>query len=295
LLLSIPCFYLSITSIFRIRKVYKHIKRARDPDLDIDPATVHPRRPRLVYLARAISTPPPSSPPPVARRELLNPALTSPNLKAQQFHKPFSPPPLNLEQLNLNSSTSTNVGTDVRESPVSSNFPTFANPPEGGTIPIDPDGRSSQTTPHPAEGLREILAAVDNPVSSAKRSSYQWPEEGSASEFEYGKMDDDDDDDIHTPQRIPRSMGSRRSRRPIPPSLAPPIWRIIFFQFAFTIVQALGAISTLIAVTKDRPPSAFGTQHVSLLIAAWGPFFIFGHLAAVRKVFVSWLPWKHKI
>lgn len=45
----------------------------------------------------------------------------------------------------------------------------------------------------------------------------------------------------------------------------------------FFIIQLLAALSPIIDVIRGYP-SSFGTQHVALVLAAWGPFVIFGML-----------------
>jgi hypothetical protein len=43
------------------------------------------------------------------------------------------------------------------------------------------------------------------------------------------------------------------------------------------MVSILASISTVIDVAMQRPtPTPFGTQHVALLLAAWGPAMVFG-------------------
>ncbi|KAF8899818.1 hypothetical protein CPB84DRAFT_1680985, partial [Gymnopilus junonius] len=47
----------------------------------------------------------------------------------------------------------------------------------------------------------------------------------------------------------------------------------------FIFVQFLACISTFIdVVTRRATPSALGTHHFALLLAAWGPVFMFGTL-----------------
>ena len=44
----------------------------------------------------------------------------------------------------------------------------------------------------------------------------------------------------------------------------------------FITVMSLASISTFIAVFAEREPTPIGTQHVALLLAAWGPVILFG-------------------
>jgi hypothetical protein len=42
----------------------------------------------------------------------------------------------------------------------------------------------------------------------------------------------------------------------------------------FATVIILASVTTIIDVVKHRPPSAFGTQHVALILTAWIPVII---------------------
>lgn len=231
-------------SIIHILKVHRHLRRARDSDMNID--TELPRRPKNTYVARAISTPPPLTQP-STRREPVSPTLNSPNLTAQKFHMPFSPPPLSLDDPNLNSSASS-TATGLPESPISSNFPTFANPVEGGTISIDPDGFSTtENLSHPNEDWQDILDTTRSPPDNpTKDGSYRWHEDDK-SDFEYGKCVEHDDCNSGTSRltgsescissdlasnsiTAPSTAIVARKLQRSPPSLAPAIWRMILFQ-----------------------------------------------------------------
>ncbi|KAF8553364.1 hypothetical protein OG21DRAFT_1414436 [Imleria badia] len=76
---------------------------------------------------------------------------------------------------------------------------------------------------------------------------------------------------------------------PPKPNLAPAIWRLILFQMAFFIIQCLAALSTIIDVARHQPtPTPFGSQHVALILVAWGPAVVFGHSPAVRRQLMFW-------
>jgi hypothetical protein len=54
-------------------------------------------------------------------------------------------------------------------------------------------------------------------------------------------------------------------------------WLFTAFSSAFISIQFLTCISSLIDIVTRRPtPSPLGTQHVALLLAAWGPVIVFG-------------------
>lgn len=47
-------------------------------------------------------------------------------------------------------------------------------------------------------------------------------------------------------------------------------------QSAFSAVQVLVCVSTIVDVASHRQnPTPFGTQHIALLLAAWGPAIVF--------------------
>jgi len=90
-------------------------------------------------------------------------------------------------------------------------------------------------------------------------------------------------------RRNPLSKMMRDKTTP-PPSIATPLlWHMVAFQITLSIVQILASITTLIDVGKQRTtPTPFGTQHFALLLAAWCPCFILGHLPGVRQRLMFW-------
>ncbi|KAJ3909461.1 hypothetical protein F5879DRAFT_57794 [Lentinula edodes] len=104
---------------------------------------------------------------------------------------------------------------------------------------------------------------------------------------------------IYTPQHLQEDPSTMFSgRRPIftisplarnsaledASKIRPALWRIVIFQLSFTLTLVLACISTLVDVTSRRTrPTPFGTQHVALLLAAWGPVVIFGFIPSTRR------------
>ncbi|KAI5895898.1 uncharacterized protein SCHCODRAFT_02620534 [Schizophyllum commune H4-8] len=81
---------------------------------------------------------------------------------------------------------------------------------------------------------------------------------------------------------LPVSLQSRRSASAS--QFRGAIWRIVFFQFTFIAVQILSSVTTVIDIATGRPtPTPVGTHHAALLLAAWGPIFVFGSSPAVRR------------
>ncbi|KAI0053199.1 hypothetical protein FA95DRAFT_939824 [Auriscalpium vulgare] len=109
------------------------------------------------------------------------------------------------------------------------------------------------------------------------------------------------DEEPEIGERVTRQFyrSARRTlRRPI--TLAPVIWRLVVFQLyvapsslsnevlrltpprsAFFFILVLAALTTLIDLGKGRQSTPFGSQHFALLLAAWGPIIVFGHLPGV--------------
>jgi len=55
-------------------------------------------------------------------------------------------------------------------------------------------------------------------------------------------------------------------------------------------VQLLASITTIIDVASHRAePTAFGTQHIALLLAAWGPVFLFGAYVVFFPAFQTFI------
>jgi hypothetical protein len=54
------------------------------------------------------------------------------------------------------------------------------------------------------------------------------------------------------------------------------------------MVSILASVSTVIDVAMQRPtPTPFGTQHVALLLAAWGPAMVFGESDQILSKFLT--------
>ncbi|KZP19983.1 hypothetical protein FIBSPDRAFT_667470, partial [Athelia psychrophila] len=51
----------------------------------------------------------------------------------------------------------------------------------------------------------------------------------------------------------------------------------------FFLVQILATLSTIIDVSRgSHALTPFGTQHVALLLSAWGPSVVFAHAPGIR-------------
>ncbi|KAF8962296.1 hypothetical protein BDZ97DRAFT_1120879 [Flammula alnicola] len=292
-----PSLYLSVKSILRVHKTNQHLQRACPESVDEFTSVPRKSRKREISFATRMGL---SSPQPVhPRREPIAPAITSPALLAKKFHLPFKAP--KAASTDHDTQESSNFSAldlqDDTSSRVSVSFPTFAHP---------------ETTGTPVEEERERTIRLSVVDKQEEQKSAEWDDElvkeprGSDSNEDTGwnedKLDLQSVSDIgkdeyvmsdakpHSPR--PTSMAPsaayRKTRRPIP-NLAPAVWRIVLFQVVFTSVQFLACISTIIDVIARRPkPTPLGTQHFALLLAAWGPVIIFGHLPAVRRNLIPW-------
>jgi len=261
-LLSLPCFYLSVMSAIRVFRTHSHLRRSWYPNTSIDDLTPVPTRRRRLgikkFLPHAITTPFGS--------------IDNPN------------------------ASHTSVALEMGR-PVSPGFPTFT--PTSRTPAASDTCEVTRVEINPVD---KVQGQDDRrPSTAATESSYisdvkEDPGERKStfdSEASVGGDGDVTDDrkyggfESKQAPNIPHKL-SQKSRRPPPPNLAPAIWRIILFQFLFITVMSLASISTFIAVFAEREPTPIGTQHVALLLAAWGPVILFGHLPVVRTHMIFW-------
>ncbi|KAF9041302.1 hypothetical protein BJ165DRAFT_278450 [Panaeolus papilionaceus] len=316
-LLSLPSLFLSVRSIMRVYKTNLHLHRA-NPESTSGPEALSsfPRSPRTMnfMLTGRAAAPTPTAMPKrysAASRKFLLPfghtTKTSPpapiTVTTSSDHRSstiFPHQDLNLSQ------------DDANSSQVSISFPTFANPgSQPGSTEDEVRERPRSTMTNPTSQLPSVheetndAATIMNEKDNVKEV-FVTPR-GSDATVEQGWRDDkfdqksnaeftkdiflvEDTDDSFTARPISGTAGFpyRKPRRTIP-NLSPAVWRIILFQIAFIVVQFLACLSTIVDVAKRRPtPSPVGTQHFALLLAAWGPVIVFGHLPVVRKNLWPW-------
>ncbi|KAI0659243.1 hypothetical protein C8Q70DRAFT_1045131 [Cubamyces menziesii] len=83
----------------------------------------------------------------------------------------------------------------------------------------------------------------------------------------------------------PSTYDAGLSDPPIP-NLTRAVWRVLLFQLFSSLTQILATITSLVDMfAQHSPPSAFGTQHIALLLAAWAPPIVFGVIPWRRKPF----------
>jgi len=167
------------------------------------------------------------------------------------------------------------MGTRERDSTISQ---TFTNSGYGPNLMADDDlqtklpGRwqadfrdnaGSGRPPNSSSILTKVPRA---PINYSVRSK-EWAadKDCAESDFESSRVD------FIMSNAISRSKSGRT------PNLASAVWRIIIFQVACTAAQFFACISTVIDIATHRhTPTPFGTQHIALLLAAWGPVIDFG-------------------
>ncbi|KZP07187.1 hypothetical protein FIBSPDRAFT_965857 [Athelia psychrophila] len=137
-----------------------------------------------------------------------------------------------------------------------------------------------------------------SPTSTAAETSWQ----DSKSPFVYPTvMEEEDALDADVEDKVQRKTGrkpqpmrldkiSHRSQLTAPQKkIIPLIWRLILFHGVFFLVQILVTLSTLIDIGNHRKTlTPFGTEHIALILAAWGPFVIFSHSPGVRQRLMFW-------
>ncbi|KAF9480923.1 hypothetical protein BDN70DRAFT_855953 [Pholiota conissans] len=319
-----PSLYLAVKSIIRISKTNRHIQRARPTSDEFTPVphsrtSSRGRKMNFIPSSRMkiVFSPPSPTSPMSSRREAIQPAIASPALTARKFHLPFKAPAAltSLPEVcrsNRNSSsvsTRDNIPMDDTSSStsrMSASFPMFVNPDAPPSAMGSADMHSKDTEHVGGEERGKDGREVGD-WDEGKRDSEQATEREWAEDNKVDLEDEEDDIDVVAKEeyvmsfksgdstynpRSPRpgsTLYQHKTRRPIP-NLAPAVWRIILFQVAFTSVQFLGCISTIIDLVRKQTPAPLGTQHFALLLAAWGPVIVFGHLPAVRRNLVPWRP-----
>ncbi|KZP17087.1 hypothetical protein FIBSPDRAFT_781167 [Athelia psychrophila] len=116
-------------------------------------------------------------------------------------------------------------------------------------------------------------------------------------EEEDGEETDDDDIDIkQEPIGGNWDEFSQHQARPdAQASFMSLTWRLVLFFIFFFLVQILLTLSTIIDVSRgSHMLTPFGTQHVALLLAAWGPSVAFAHAPGIRKRLVGFF-WRSRI
>ncbi|KAF7981553.1 hypothetical protein HWV62_33157 [Athelia sp. TMB] len=145
--------------------------------------------------------------------------------------------------------------------------------------------------------ISTVVDTVSDNKSTSAFSAFKYP-----TVMEEGDPFDRDIDDVEnivaqgqghkdrSSQMIRLDKISRRSQlTPPQKGIIPLIWRLILFHAVFFFVQILVTLSTIIDIAHGRHVlTPFGTEHIALILAAWGPFVIFSHSPGVRQKLMFW-------
>ncbi|EGO03570.1 hypothetical protein SERLA73DRAFT_69425 [Serpula lacrymans var. lacrymans S7.3] len=283
MIVSLPCFFLSTAAAFRIMKMHIQRSRSRRPFsnenvLSSNRSHQRSKSSNIIDFAGRKSSPHiilPSRSPSMSKSPTSSGSgriMLEPETETGNYIVPFSA----VDEERLHGHV---ADDDYETGPPTSPSPVFAPP----TPSNEPSLRSPPYMPFRKHS--EPLGFVDPTVD---HDPYKWESTKKAidEEASFGN-----DIGHRRTASIPLSAAalSRQSHIPAPRSLAPAVWRLIIFQMAFFIIQCLAALSTIIDVANHRPtPTPFGTQHVALILAGWGPAVVFGHLPAVRRRLMFW-------
>ncbi|KAJ7070391.1 hypothetical protein B0H15DRAFT_114822 [Mycena belliarum] len=304
-LITIPCLWLSAVSALRVRRTHKHIKRARrSVNFDaLDHFTVRPVRRKSRQSLQTQTTPPPTpraitAPSPGSstmlqkareeHRQAVNPVLRQE--KAMNFHLPFSPP--------FPEYTYTTPRPGHRSQMSDDSFDTVSSV---SFLAIDVKERPARTFEYSAaedDEVRTPLRSLRSYVTptgtqrSTQSGSVHNSDRISITQLAFGLGNADLSESTEHPwatrSAAEFTLPSQLSYKS-PAELPSTVRSFLIFQFAIIAIHLLSSITPLIdAISSHAEPTALGTQHVALLLAAWAPVLIFGPLSAVRRQFVFW-------
>ncbi|KAJ7187347.1 hypothetical protein C8R46DRAFT_1059521 [Mycena filopes] len=304
-LVTIPCLWLTAVSTLRVLRTHGHIRRARrSVNIQaLDYFTTLPQKasrtsakPHTPPTPRAITTPTPSPSAILrltseARRQPITAVLQQDAERIRSFHLPFLPP--SPDYMTAYSGHRSQNSFDTVSSV------SFAEMKGGKVAPS-----SKEEEAHEEEEDDVITplrpTATDNSPHGTTRSSRSIHNSDRISitqlAFSMQPVDSTDSSQYF-------SNGSRRSslcssisgRAPTtaqtehrnPSELSSLVRSLIIFQFAIIAIHLLSSITPLMDAISAKA-TAFGTQHVALVLAAWAPVFVFSPLSAVRAQFAFW-------
>jgi hypothetical protein len=254
-LLTIPSFFVSTYSAISVMRVHRHLERSRCRDVGSGFIPPPPQHHPIKKDGSDLLSPsdPPSSQPTVAFPAFGLP-LPPPSVQTVQFPSNFD-----LSGLGGTNSRTRDVDTISLES---SAIPTFAAP---------------SSTPYAAD------CSGDESFGKKVTQEYDFQETGK-SIARSESIISVDTIRLQQVRRSPYEIMTGPCGRRLPPNLPDTIWKLILFQMSLCAVQFLSSISTFVdALARRQTPTPFGTQHVALLLAAWGPVLAFGPLPVVRQ------------
>ncbi|KAJ7763403.1 hypothetical protein B0H16DRAFT_493071 [Mycena metata] len=299
-LVTIPCLWLTVVSTIRVTRTHGHIRRARrSVNIEnLDSFTVIQQRKSRLSLKTGTTPPTPraiTSPSPtqsgVARmtseshRQPVNAVLREERIKS--FHLPFLPP--SPDYMTADSGHRSRNSQDSFETVSSVSFAEMTSKSSKSTPAGGSNEKDDIITP-----LRPVDNSPHGTTRSTRRSSRSIHNSDriSITQLAFSMQNVDSTD---TSQYFSYSSRNSSISRKVPtpteyrnPSKLSSIVRsLIIFQFAIICIHLLSSITPLIDIISSTP-TAFGTQHVALVLAAWAPVIIFGPLSAVRSRLAFW-------
>ncbi|KZP19986.1 hypothetical protein FIBSPDRAFT_1045214 [Athelia psychrophila] len=319
---SLPCFAINIVAVFRVHSMYKSHQRTGAESKSSSPesckkdadqtqthsqGTAEPRPPSSPYSSSTISRSsrdldldleaptwtPPS--PAVMSTHSSSFAKIGRAPPTPQFRPVVSPPPLSLR---YSYSSQSQSRSPVR-GPGSSHASSSSRERYSSAPRARPWSGAESFELHRKDGIdgSDGISVVDAYESTAALTRH-WPGVGAGAfafvprteavqeDWNMEKEEIAGDyiditqepiavswDELSQPQTPPDAQASFMSL----------IWRLVLFFLFFFLVQILVTLSTIIDVSRgSHALTPFGTQHVALLLAAWGPSVIFAHAPGIR-------------
>ncbi|KAJ7207121.1 hypothetical protein GGX14DRAFT_636349 [Mycena pura] len=256
LVLVIPSVYLSLISMRRVVRTLRHVERARCDDNEL---LRQMRRERRGHK----TTEPAELADSASRRQSVDPAEAVTRL---DFCLPFFRHPRSSARPPTPGSVKSN-GEDYRRTSVaSSSFPTFA-----------PIGK-------PSAEAGDDIATVASPWLEEESNAPTSNTGHEELELDVKTHEEDDEVTYRLGYRERAGTPSKVSHLANVPAYTPQIQRLLVFQVAFPFFLVFTSLSSIIDVAAGRTaPTPFGTHHVVLVTAAWGPALTFGSLQSVRR------------
>ncbi|KAJ7469135.1 hypothetical protein FB451DRAFT_1400701 [Mycena latifolia] len=296
-LITVPCFWLSLVSVFRVIRTHKHIRRARrSVNFEaLDHFTIRPQRRKSQPALKTRTTPltpvaitaPSPSPSSILRtsreerRQAISPVLRQE--KITSFHLPFPPP--SPEYMMASSGHRYQNSEDSFDTISSVSF-----------AETDVKNKAAQTFEYTTEedDVRTPLRSYVTPAGTTRSTrSIHSSDRISNTQlaFALGNIGSSESSDYvtETPPVSGLTIVPSQTEHRTPAELPSIIRSLLIFQFAIIAIHLLSTITPVIDIVSSRPElTALGTQHVALLLAGWVPVAIFGPLSAVRCQFIFW-------
>ncbi|KAJ7458728.1 hypothetical protein B0H11DRAFT_2060791 [Mycena galericulata] len=308
-IITIPCLWLTSVSALRVMRTHRHIRRARR-SVEIIPnpdhfTTIPQRRSRPSIKTwatpptpRAITAPSPAPSSIIRmstemRRQPISPVLREEKIRS--YHLPFyAPSPEYVTASSGHRSRESNSFDTIS----SVSFAEMENKSKSTPRMLSQGTEDDDImTPLRSQvGSRDGTTRSTRSIHNSDRISITQLAFGLRNELEDFTNNTDhsryDSGDTETSATSEISTEPPVSEHRNPSELPSLVRSLILFQFAIIAIHLLSSITPIIDLIsssrKGSVPAAIGTQHVALLLAGWGPVFIFGPLSAVRSQLAFW-------